>query len=167
MADHVSGLLSAYLDQELDDKEKERVEQHLENCPACHEELESLAALKKQIAFAYETVEAPDGLEMAVMDKIEERRHTVQTAAAVRKWGMAVMAVFLVAILVNEAAPAFSLGAAMVTFMVRTSFRLLQVLPFFVTSVPYLQGIVFAAAIGMIIFSLWSLRRLLGAGTFS
>lgn len=167
MADHVSSQLSAYLDHELDNEEKERVEQHLAHCPACHEELESLAVLKRQIAFAYETVEAPDGLENAIMDKIKERRSPVTTTAAVRKWGMAIIAVFLAAVFYSQVAPAVSLGAAMVAFIVRTGFRLFQVLPFFVTSVPYLLGVVFAAAIGMIIFSLWSLRRLLGAGTFS
>jgi hypothetical protein len=43
----VQGLLSPYIDEQLNPADKERVEGHLERCPACLEELESLRSTVK------------------------------------------------------------------------------------------------------------------------
>ena len=43
----VQGLLSPYIDEQLNPADKERVEGHLEGCPACLEELESLRSTVK------------------------------------------------------------------------------------------------------------------------
>ena len=42
-------LLNAYLDGELDAQKKARVENHLRDCPACREELETLRKIDEQI----------------------------------------------------------------------------------------------------------------------
>jgi negative regulator of sigma E activity len=41
-SEHVTELLSAYIDGELSDSERERVERHLEHCEECRDELEEL-----------------------------------------------------------------------------------------------------------------------------
>ena len=46
---HVKDLLGPYLDAELDDKARARVEQHLDQCGACRRELESLQALHQMV----------------------------------------------------------------------------------------------------------------------
>ena len=42
-------LLSGYLDGELDEQQKTRVESHLKNCPACREELEALRQIDEHV----------------------------------------------------------------------------------------------------------------------
>lgn len=160
MAEHVRDLLSAYLDQELSHEEQRQVERHLNHCLACQEEMEVLASLKEQTALAYAAVEIPEGIEEAVMAKIAEHQRAFYVASAARKWGSVVLAALLAVLLYNQIAPA-------VSFILAMGYRFLQVISFLVTSTPYLLGIVFAVAIMLIIFSVWSLRRLLGAETFS
>jgi anti-sigma factor RsiW len=46
---HVEDLLGPYLDAELDDKARARVEQHLKECAECRRELESLQALHQMV----------------------------------------------------------------------------------------------------------------------
>ncbi len=47
--DHVEDLLGPFLDKELDDKARAKVEQHLKECAECRRELESLLALHQMV----------------------------------------------------------------------------------------------------------------------
>ena len=46
---HVEDLLGPYLDKELDDRSRARVERHLEECEGCRRELESLQTLHQMV----------------------------------------------------------------------------------------------------------------------
>ena len=48
----VSSLLSLYLDHELDDLRRKRVELHLQKCPACSHDLATLAKTVRVIRTA-------------------------------------------------------------------------------------------------------------------
>ncbi len=66
-------LLSGYLDGELDDKEKERVENHLKDCPACREELQALRQIDEHVrdrVYEEPSREFVFTLNRRVMDKI-------------------------------------------------------------------------------------------------
>ena len=52
MSDHVLELLGAYLDGELHGGQLRKVETHLEECPSCREELQSLQALSVTLGAA-------------------------------------------------------------------------------------------------------------------
>lgn len=66
-------LLSGYLDGELDDKEKARVESHLKDCPACQEELQALRQIDEHVrdrVYEEPSREFIFTLNRRVMDKI-------------------------------------------------------------------------------------------------
>ncbi|NPV93285.1 MAG: zf-HC2 domain-containing protein [Firmicutes bacterium] len=48
----ISSRLSLYLDQELDDLDHKRVEKHIQSCPACSRELDTLAKTVRVIKAA-------------------------------------------------------------------------------------------------------------------
>ncbi|MCP4143601.1 MAG: hypothetical protein GY755_25495 [Chloroflexi bacterium] len=52
MSEHIIEKLSAYLDDELNNRETQKVEKHLEDCAICQEEYESLQMLSSLLAEA-------------------------------------------------------------------------------------------------------------------
>ena len=52
MSEHIIEKLSAYLDDELNNRETQKVEKHLEECAICQEEYESLQGLSSLLAEA-------------------------------------------------------------------------------------------------------------------
>jgi len=52
MSEHIIQKLSAYLDGELNDREIQKIEKHLEECAICQEEYESLQSLSSLLAEA-------------------------------------------------------------------------------------------------------------------
>lgn len=164
MAEHVKGLLSAYLDQELNESERHQVERHLNGCLECRRELEAFEMLQTQIAFAYESIEVPSGFEENLAENIEKQQ---RKQSGIQKWTLAFVGALLVAAILLELAPVLSLGAAMTTFVVHTGYDLLKIVPFLVSSLPYMLGAVCMVAVLLIVLSLWSLRRLLEARSLS
>jgi len=72
-------LLNAYLDGELDAQEKTRVENHLRDCPACREELETLRRMDEQIrerVFEEPSREFVFALNRRVMDAVRVPRRS-------------------------------------------------------------------------------------------
>jgi hypothetical protein len=66
-------LLSGYLDGELDEQQKTRVEAHLKTCPACQEELEALKLIDQRVrdrVFEEPSREFEFTLNRRIMDKI-------------------------------------------------------------------------------------------------
>lgn len=66
-------LLSGYLDGELDEQQKAQVESHLETCPACQEELDSLRRIDQRVrdrVFEEPSREFVFTLNRRIMDKI-------------------------------------------------------------------------------------------------
>lgn len=76
-------LLSGLVDGELDHATRERVLSHLMSCASCHQEVESLRALKSRLAWAgAETPVPPDGLVARLMGM--QVPGTTATARALR-----------------------------------------------------------------------------------
>jgi len=83
-------LLSALLDGELDDLRASRLRRHIEACPACREEWETMAALSSELRTqGRSTPQAPDW--SVLQDRLENR-------SAV-PWKLLAAAVFLLAVL--------------------------------------------------------------------
>lgn len=49
---HVDVLISGYLDGELTQQQRQRVEVHIDGCPQCREQLQQLARVRKRVAGA-------------------------------------------------------------------------------------------------------------------
>jgi anti-sigma factor RsiW len=71
----IRNMISQYVDDELTPDEKERFTFHIENCPACEEELEEIQSVHQLFASA-ERFEAPCGFATRVMAHLEEGEET-------------------------------------------------------------------------------------------
>ncbi|WP_018661747.1 anti-sigma factor family protein [Heyndrickxia acidiproducens] len=79
MDEHVEDLLSAFIDHELNKKERQKVESHLSVCPACRKELEQLRAVKTEFISFYHHIEPPDfHFEKAVKAKISQQENRLE-----------------------------------------------------------------------------------------
>ncbi|MDP8236025.1 MAG: zf-HC2 domain-containing protein [Candidatus Erginobacter occultus] len=70
--EEITDLLSGYLDGELDEGERKRVEEHLSVCPACAEELRALRGCVEGIG-SLEEVEPPADFLSRVHDRLEKK----------------------------------------------------------------------------------------------
>ncbi len=70
MSDHIGDLISAYIDNELTENERQLVEEHLFDCPECFAILNDFMMLKNDILQTYRSIEAPDTVEDVVLHAI-------------------------------------------------------------------------------------------------
>lgn len=167
MAEHVKDLLSAYLDEELNKNEVQKVDQHLKACPACRKELKELNLLRDRIFSAYSSVDVPVGFVDQVMAGIEKPQPVSEKFSVFRKWAIALVVVFILAVLSMQLAPFISFGAAMVTFVFNFGYEMLRFISFIISKIPYMLGLVCAVTGSLIMISVWSLKRLLGMQMFT
>jgi len=73
MGSHLETELLAYLDGELDKRERARVEAHLAECPRCTAELEQLRVLRQELDATFHIVLAPVRLPTAADRRIRSR----------------------------------------------------------------------------------------------
>jgi anti-sigma factor RsiW len=69
---HIRNMISSYVDDELTPDERKVFTSHIQNCPACLEELEEVQSVHALFASA-ETYSAPLGFTTRVMAHLEER----------------------------------------------------------------------------------------------
>ena len=72
---HVEDELIAYLDGELDAKERARVEAHLARCPACAAALEELRVLSRDLDATFDAAMSPVRLSYAAASHIRDVLH--------------------------------------------------------------------------------------------
>ncbi|WP_276352312.1 anti-sigma factor family protein [Cohnella caldifontis] len=70
MMEHPVEWLSAYLDDEIDEKTRIQVRDHLESCESCAETLRELAEIQALTASFYGAIEPPPELEQSVRQAI-------------------------------------------------------------------------------------------------
>jgi hypothetical protein len=106
-------LLGAYVLGALDDEERDRVDAHIEGCVACREELESLFAVRAQLArlseadvVALDPAPAPPALRTRVLAAVRAQRRRVVR----RRLAAAVVLTAVVAAAVALALPAAEHG---------------------------------------------------------
>jgi hypothetical protein len=73
MGSHVETELLAYLDGELDERERARVEAHVAACPQCTAELERLQVLQQELGATFDTALAPVRLPAAADRRIRSQ----------------------------------------------------------------------------------------------
>jgi len=67
--------LSAYIDDELDEKSRSLVYKHLKSCPRCRKRLEQFSSLQ-ELSFALRNIKAPYYLTRKTIDYIEDYKTT-------------------------------------------------------------------------------------------
>lgn len=70
MSNHVLDMLNAYIDEELSSEEKSRVNEHLQNCDSCLQEVNQLIQLKDWMTDIYAMEPVPNFLDERIMSEI-------------------------------------------------------------------------------------------------
>lgn len=105
---HVLEQLSAYIDYELPDTERERVREHLRRCPLCETELATLKAAKQLLnemplqPVPRSFILTPDMVGQAMSGPVERRRPLGWTLAGRLRTATALVAVLLVLVLSGD-----------------------------------------------------------------
>ena len=105
---HVLEQLSAYIDYELPDAERERVREHLRRCPLCETELATLKAAKQLLnemplqPVPRSFILTPDMVGQAMSGPVERRRPLGWTLAGRLRTATALVAVLLVLVLSGD-----------------------------------------------------------------
>jgi len=93
---HVTELLSPFLDDELAPREREQVQRHLEVCPECRTQLESLRATVRLVR-SLDAVRVPDGFRERVRAQVSAVRETRESRRIPRwSWQVAAAAAVLI-----------------------------------------------------------------------
>ncbi|MEX2462379.1 MAG: anti-sigma factor [Paenibacillaceae bacterium] len=70
MEHHIDELVSAYIDNELSDKDRQTVKDHLQCCQQCNQLVEELLHIQSEVMGFFQRIHAPVGLENKVLAKI-------------------------------------------------------------------------------------------------
>jgi Putative zinc-finger len=124
--EHVLDQLSAYIDYELSDTERERVRDHLRRCPVCENELATLKAAKQLLnelplhPVPRTFILTPDMVGRGVTGPVERRRPLGWTLAGRLRTATALVAVLLVLVLSGDVLSRGVLGGSSATLMAPT-----------------------------------------------
>lgn len=67
----VQGLISPYIDHQLNEEELKDFLEHINRCPSCREELELTQTLMESLSTLEEEVEVPEGFHEDLMDRLQ------------------------------------------------------------------------------------------------
>ncbi|MBW7452732.1 anti-sigma factor family protein [Paenibacillus sepulcri] len=155
MTDHPKAQLSAYLDDELNDEERQQVETHLATCESCQVLLEDLLSIQGDVVKTFQLIQEPADLEIRVLQSIGIEK---MPAAAGKGW----LYVPLVALLAFGAIW-FATGPIFVKLIVgfiKFMMVMVYLASHFISSVPVLSGLTVVLSLIVLTASVYSLRRL-------
>jgi hypothetical protein len=155
MEKHIEQFISAYIDDQLNDKERVMVEEHLKICQHCRHLVEDFKRLQSQVFVAYQWVEVPKNIEEKVMSKIKLHGHTT-LSIIIPSMKMAISLLFILFI-GSLGAIGFGLFAPIFPILL----SVVQVVPILIASIPSLFIGIILFAIILLIISLLSLKNLL------
>ncbi|MGV3466269.1 MAG: anti-sigma factor family protein [Heyndrickxia sp.] len=166
MNEHVDELLSAYIDDELSEMEREKVKNHLELCTRCDAEFHELQEIKEGISFLYGSIEIPDfQFENAVMAKIKELN---PKTSIYYRWIVGVPTLFMaiiIAISLFAFSDIFYVGVTVASEMIKIAVSLSHTFVSVLSSIPFLLEVFVITTIIIVGLSVWSVRYLLRTKT--
>ncbi|MBW5449224.1 hypothetical protein GE107_24665 [Cohnella sp. CFH 77786] len=153
---HPEDELSAYLDGELHQEERDRIDAHLENCPSCRSLLEEFIELKGTFSSVMFSISEPDGFENRVIEAVA-REYRVRNLG--KLWlfvpMLAVMLFGLVAV------ACWPLAIQLLKGLLVIGKALLYTTSLAVADMPLFSGVAGVLTLILLIASILSLRRLL------
>ncbi len=166
MNEHVDELLSAYVDDELSEKEYIKVKNHLEICSRCTGIFHELQEIQEGISFLYGSIEIPDiHFENAVMAKIKEIN---PKASIYYRWIVGLPALFMVIIIAISLfafSDLFYVGVTVASELIKIAVSLSHTVVLVLSSIPFLLEVFAITTIIIVGLSVWSVRYLLRSKT--
>lgn len=162
MFNHPEEKLSAYIDNELMDEERQEVEEHIGSCSSCQTLLEDLLSLQRAVAYAYHEIPEPVDFETRVIQSIGQISAQTRTG---KGWLSVPLAAFVVLSMLW-----FITGAMIVKLMggiLKFIVAMVYMISHLISAIPVLSGMTIIISCIIIAASAFSLRRLLLQSTIS
>jgi anti-sigma factor RsiW len=153
MTDHIDEWVSAYIDDELSESERKRVESHIVVCPDCRDLLSDMIEMKGMLSF-YSNVEAPDRLEERVMQSLQTKESAQRRLLV---WPLALVTVVTLLLFGTVGSYALKLGS----ILLRVLLRLAYVAGGLLGADPYVTVGLIMASLLLIVGSGISIRKLM------
>lgn len=157
MSDHIEELLSEYIDDELNEEQKQTIEKHLSICSDCNHRLQEMKLLRKQILEAYLQVEIPM-IEEKVMAKIQQA--SIKKAINVLNL-FAFLTLFAFGImLMVTASPFLTIGLPIFHSAYSIARGLIYAVPSIISAIPHVVEVMIALILSFILIAILTLRYL-------
>lgn len=153
---HPEEQLSAYLDGELGQEERIRIESHLENCPSCRSLLHELMTLQQTLSSAMFALTEPADLKDRVLKAVAQENR-------IRHWGKLWLYVPLLAA-IGFVLLAIAAGPVVIQVMqgvLVIGKALLYTMSIAVADMPIFAGVAVVLLLIVLVASILSLRKLL------
>jgi predicted anti-sigma-YlaC factor YlaD len=158
MSDHIEELLSDYMDDELNEVEKQKIEKHLSICSDCNQRLHELRSMREQLLAAYLSIEIPSMIEEKVMGKIQQ--------ASIKKYtGTLNLLAFLTLsafgiMLFATTSPILSIGLPIFHSVYSIARGLIYAVPSIISAIPYVVNVIIALILCFILLAILTLSYL-------
>ncbi|WP_416827353.1 anti-sigma factor family protein [Ectobacillus polymachus] len=161
----VEELLSAYVDDEISSDERMKVEEHLRTCESCQQQVQELTQMKQNISRAYFDVLPDDHFEALVMENISSYKEQLNRRKRRIHASVLIIGVALILFIFLQTSSAlFAFFQVFFSFL-HVSMSLIRAFVTIVSSVPTIIGTIVMSTVFVLIFSSWSIHRLLRTKT--
>jgi anti-sigma factor RsiW len=163
MNDHVHELLSAFIDGELNEKERKKVVDHVAECRQCSDELKELQWLKEELFAAYQSIEIPNAqFEQSVVEKIKKVSSPYRSINRYVHWTMGLGVLLLAAVILFKMGTVLYIAIKVAASFVHIGLSVLHALASVLSSIPLLFLACFIISIVILGISIWAIQYLLG-----
>jgi anti-sigma factor RsiW len=160
MKNHPEQQISAYIDDELSEQDRQEVAYHIESCESCLKLLEELLILQNDVSQTYKMLQAPNELDRLIFLAIKGEPTKEREG---RGW----LSVPLIALMVLGSLWLMT-GAVILNLLsglVKFTVALVYMVSHFISTVPVLSGLTLVLSLIVLSISGYSLKRLLQTTT--
>jgi anti-sigma factor RsiW len=161
MTNHPEQQISAYIDDELSELDRQEVANHIESCASCQRLFEELLVLQSDVSQTYKMLKAPNELDSRIFQAIKSEPTKKGEG---RGWLSSVPLIALMvlgALWLMTGAVILNLLSGLVKFTV----AIVYMVSHFISTVPVLSGLTLVLSLIVLSISGYSLKRLLQTTT--
>jgi anti-sigma factor RsiW len=161
MTNHPELQISAYIDNELSEQERQEVENHFESCLSCRSLLEELLVLQTDVSQAYNKLQSPKELDNRILQAIKG-------GSAKKVKGIGWLFSFPVVALIVLGVLWLMTGAVFLKLLsgfLKFAVLLVYMVSHFISTLPTLAGLTLVLSLIILSVSSYSLKRLLQSTT--
>jgi anti-sigma factor RsiW len=156
MTNHPEEQISAYIDDELSEQDRQEIAKHIESCASCQGLLEELLVLQSDVSQTYRMLQSPIELDSRILQAI-------QGEPTKKAEGKGWLSVPLIALMVLGSLW-FMTSAVILKLLgglLKLTVAIVYMVSHFISSVPVLAGLTLVLSLIVLSISGYSLKRLL------
>ncbi|MEX1031496.1 MAG: zf-HC2 domain-containing protein [Paenibacillaceae bacterium] len=160
MTNHPELQISAYIDNELSEQDRQEVENHIESCTSCQRLLEEMLVMQTDVSQMYSRLQAPKGMDDRILQAI--RDESAMKVNGLGWFSIPVVALLVLGILwLMTGAVLLKLLSGLMKFTV----VMVYMVSHFISTLPILAGLTLVLSLIILSISSYSLKRLLQTTT--